>query len=195
MTEQHIEPINNIINHLPAPAKTMILKLSANNDPEILCTWLLTWVAKQLKLSKVYVESIFLPAEINLVKKMIKDNGFTPANPPTAAFFTENLTDGQPLLDKIALLNDEQILYLTLEMYMDELADDILNTRKYISAREFGLAIQPNRSKERIAVLCKEGRIPGAFKSPDNGQWYIPADSVAPVETELNKRREEFYRS
>lgn len=38
-------------------------------------------------------------------------------------------------------------------------------------------------SERRINVLCKEGRIPGAYK--ENKRWIIPADAVKPADKRL----------
>ena len=35
-------------------------------------------------------------------------------------------------------------------------------------------------SERRINVLCKDGRIPGAYK--ENKRWFIPANAVKPVD-------------
>ena len=38
-------------------------------------------------------------------------------------------------------------------------------------------------TERRINVLCKEGRIPGAYK--ENKRWIIPADAVKPADKRL----------
>jgi len=187
------EPKNKIITNLPAPARSLIKKLSAKNDQEIVCTWLLAWTAQQLRISTELLEQKFLPDEINELKKITKEGGFTPASPPTAEYLARALRRDKLLSSQAGALSPQELLYLALEMYMDELQDNVLSTRQFVSAREFGLALSPPRSKERITVLCKEGRIPGSIKDPYDGQWHIPADALATVEAELNQRRAEFY--
>lgn len=187
------EPKNRIITNLPARARSLIKKLSAKNEQEIVCTWLLAWTAQQLRVSMELLEQKFLPDEINELKKLTKEGSFTPANPPTAEYLSNALKKDKLLSAQAGSLSPQELLYLSLEMYMDELQEDVLKTRQFISAREFGLALSPPRSKERIAVLCKEGRIPGSIKDPYDGQWHIPADAVPVVEAALNQKRAEFY--
>ena len=38
-------------------------------------------------------------------------------------------------------------------------------------------------TERRINVLCKEGRIPGAYK--ENKRWVIPGDAVKPADKRL----------
>ena len=41
-------------------------------------------------------------------------------------------------------------------------------------------------STRRINVLCKEGRIPGAYK--DDGMWIIPSDAQKPVDKRMKEK-------
>ena len=54
---------------------------------------------------------------------------------------------------------------------------------KFITTRE--ASIKWNISTRRINVLCKTGRIPGAYK--EDNQWYIPDDAKKPVDKRLKE--------
>ena len=54
---------------------------------------------------------------------------------------------------------------------------------KFITTRE--ASIKWNISTRRINVLCKTGRISGAYK--EDNQWYIPDDAKKPVDKRLKE--------
>lgn len=184
---------NPIINNLPSSARTMIKKLSENNDPEVLCTWLLAWVTQQMIEACELIEQKFLPVEITALKEALKDGDFSPANPPSGEYLAKLMREDKLVSSQAKTLSPQELLYLALEQYKDALSDSVFNTREYLSARDFANALNPKRSKERVVFLCKEGRVPGSFKSTYDGQWRIPATSVAIVEAELNPLRDKMY--
>ncbi len=56
---------------------------------------------------------------------------------------------------------------------------------KFITTKE--ASEKWNISERRINVLCKEGRISGAYK--ENKRWIIPADAVKPADKRLKGER------
>jgi len=194
MVYERREPENRIISNLPVTGKAFIKEMSGENDQEVFATWLLTWTVRQMKGARQLIEQKFLPDEINLLKDIIKEDGYTPAHPPTAEALAYTIRRDKLLSGQVSSLSSQEILYLTLEQFSDEMQEDKVFTREYLTVKEFADAINPPRSKERIALLCKQGRVPGAFKSPYDGIWRIPASSLKPVQEEMNPRREKAYK-
>lgn len=54
---------------------------------------------------------------------------------------------------------------------------------KFMTTKE--AAEKWNITERRINVLCKEGRIPGAYK--ENKRWVISADAVKPADKRLKE--------
>jgi len=62
-----------------------------------------------------------------------------------------------------------------------EISHKILSMRGVISAID--AAVKWNIKNRRVALLCKEGRIPGAYKI--GSSWAIPANAEKPADARI----------
>lgn len=55
--------------------------------------------------------------------------------------------------------------------------------KEYLTAQEFSKIW--NKNRQMIAIWCRNGRFPGAFKM--GGSWFIPADTEYPEDMRYGK--------
>lgn len=181
------EYINPVIHSLSSHHRTFIKKHSELIDAEVLCSWFLAHAVGSIKIALEELEDEFIPNELEAMIQYTINSDCTMAEPPEAGDLARLFTKDKTLAAQVKAMTRDKLAALAL-LAQERLAGDGTDER-FLSPLELGRALNPPRSRSRILILCREGRIQGAIKHPSSGQWKIPFRLLGAIEEALNESR------
>lgn len=186
-----VERTNSIISFLPPVSKSFIKKCAEVMDEEAVASWLITFGIQQMQEAHERLEQKFLPDELESIHCAVAELTPSLSTPPLASVVAERVHGTRLLRTQVASLTRAELFVLTFFTLFDNLINKKYAGSEYLSALAFARQHKPPCSKAWIALLCKQGRVPGAFKDPETGQWKIPASSLDKVYVAEKIRRED----
>lgn len=184
---------DNVIHSLPAIARGVLKEHSERIDPELLATWVLARGLISLKEALGLLSEKFLMDELGIMVDFVANGKYTIINPPKGEALANLFKKDKVLARQVAALTEMERVALVLQAMEAEALEQ--EGKEYVNSGEFGRLMKPARSRQRVLQLCLAGRIPGAFKDSESGEWKIPTSSLKALEKELNPARKKSYGS
>lgn len=184
-----VERNNSIISFLPPVSKSFIKKCAEVMDEEAVASWIITFGIQQMQEAHERLEQKFLPDELASIRAAVAELNPSLSTPPLAAVVAEHTHGTRLLRTQVASLSKSELFVLTFFTLFDRLIDKKYADSEYLSALAFARQHKPPCSKAWISMLCKQGRVPGAFKDPATGRWKIPVASLDKVYVAEKVRR------
>lgn len=172
---------NPILTFLTPTSRGFIDACGEAVDSEAAASWILTFGIQQMREAKERLEQKFLDDELAALRGIINKDTPCLTNLPLASALARGIKGNPMFSAQVASLSKAEIFTLVFQCLLGTFVERKTMNSDYLSPLEFARMLNPPRTKSWICHLCKSGRVPGAYKHPETGEWHIPKTALGKI--------------